>query len=246
MPKDVNIQPGEFRGWDIEKKGYQERNLETFLKTISNKEAQKSIESLAKIEKEDWVSMNGVIQEIKGFVGGTNVGVAGDLTESIKDTLKTELNNAIAPLKNELMNGINQLLAPFMPLIGAAVGEISTLIQRGIGAIQALIEGRFDEWFREEQIALQETGAPQGIQTWLTESQAEQTLSYYESMYHQGHPEMIPAWAVDILNQYGSFAAYEAAASAAGIYSGQFDVDPSVIEDILSNLNLPNFDEEED
>lgn len=235
-------------GWEEHHIMNLEKELALLLK---EKEVQKAISELTKIEKDEWVLMGSIMGDLKQIASSglgqlTNVGVAGDLTESIKDTLKTELNNAIAPLKNELMNVINQLLAPFMPLIGAAVGEISTLIQRGVGAIQALIEGRFDEWFRQEQIALQETGAPQGIQTWLTESQAEQTLSYYESMYHQGHPEMIPAWAVDILNQYGSFAAYEAAASAAGIYSGQFDVDPSVIEAILSNLNLPNFDEEED
>ena len=246
MPKDVNIQPGEFRGWDIEAKGYQERNLQTFLETISNKEAQKSIESLAKIEKDDWISMNGVIQKIKGFAAGTDLGILSGVGDTLRDTIRTELNNAIAPLKNELMNMINQLFAPFLPLIEDAVAAISTLIARGMGAIQSLIEGRFEEWFRQEQLTMQETGAPQAFQTWITETRAEQMLIYYESMYHQGHPEMIPAWAVDILNQYGSFAAYEAAASAGGVYSGQFDLDPSVIDDILSNLKLPTFDEEED
>lgn len=189
--------------------------------------------------------MNGVVQGIKGLVGGSDIGILGGVESSIKDTLRTEFANVTSEFTNMVNSVINTILAPFMPMIEAALNEVNTMISRGMGAIQALLEGRFDQWIRELQLSMQdEVHAAQVVQT---ETQAALEFQVWEGWYVMGQYDRIPAWALNILNQYGSFAAYEAAADAAGIYSGQFDIDPSVIEDMLSNLNLPDFsDEEED
>ena len=57
MPKDFEFEGSGFKGAAFEQKGMEERNLQTLLKSLSNKETQKSIEALSNIERDEWKTM---------------------------------------------------------------------------------------------------------------------------------------------------------------------------------------------
>lgn len=223
--------PGE-RGWEFEKKGYQERNLQNLLQTLSTREAQKTITELAKIDKEEWKLMGGVINEVQelattGIAGLSDVGVASDLLNSLKDTLRTEFNALLAPLKNELMNMINQLIAPLLPAIQASINEIMTFLQTSFNAWEAILTLDKNAW---EQLFLEFQKVPELMdikEKWHT------LLAEWATVYREFDLIMRTGYSYEDLNRMGT---------AGGLYSGQFDVSPEVWEDIINNMNLPNID----
>lgn len=239
---------------DFELKGYQERNIETLLKTLSSKEANKTITELAKIEKQEWAMMGLIMSNVKditenGLAGLTDIGVGEELLSSLKDTLKTELNSALAPLKNELMDAINTLLEPIMPYLEWGINTLATMISVGTSALRGLITGNFSDLNRTiEQLfpGANEWKANEFIPDYYNQY-AENQVVAWEYNWRTGHRDKNPEWVNRLLDEYGSFAAYDAAATAAGTYSGQFDIDTDVLENLLNNMNLDfNMDEEEE
>ena len=125
---------------------------------------------------------------------------------------------------------INTLLEPFMPLIQAGITTFNTLLTRGTNAIQAMIEGKFDQYLKNLKLEMQDE-----VDAWQKD--------FTEAI-----------WASDLgraiidsnLAQAGlpSSTELEASALAGGIYSGQFDLVPDTLADMLANMNIPTFDEE--
>lgn len=89
MSKEPIIGSG-FRGAAFEQKGMQERNLALLLKSLSNKETQKSIEALSKIERDEWKSMAITATMLNNFV---SLGGASALTNSIKETIQLQIDS---------------------------------------------------------------------------------------------------------------------------------------------------------
>lgn len=185
-----------FKGAEFEMKGYQERNLETLLKTLSNKEVQKTVTEMAKIEKEEWLAMGVIALSLKdiahlGISNVTDLAIFSGLKQGVQDTLKTELAAAFAPLKNELISIVNGLVSQILnlPIVKDAFTWITEMIQRGAGAITAILEGRFDEFLRDLQLQLQEEGV---IQEYRTE--ASERMAAWQEEYWEAYPEQAPQW----------------------------------------------------
>jgi hypothetical protein len=243
----VDFEGSGYKGFEFELKGYQERNVETLLKTLSTKEAQTTIKELAKIEKDSWKQMGLIMLSLKeisvnGLAGFTDIGVGEDLINSLKDTLTTQINSAIAPLKNELIAMINTLLSPIMPFLEQAINELSSLISRGTGAIQALIEGRFDEWLRQEQLRL-----TPDVENW----NVRWTETYYETLYVLARDNPNIQYYQDLFYQsfhmtVAEYEALQASGQAGGTMSGQFDIDLDALQNMIDNMNLDQFFDEEE
>ena len=141
MPKDYNFEGSGHRGAAFEQKGFQERNLQLLLKTLSNKTVQKSVEALSQIEKDEWRSMAETTLALNSFV---ELGGAGKLLSSIKDTIDLKMDEYLAPLQNEINQQITDLINPLIELITPVVNDLSTFIAdnavgSGVGGIAGSI-----------------------------------------------------------------------------------------------------------
>ena len=152
MPKDIEFEGSGRKGFDFEEKGYQERNLNNLLKSLSKKKTQEAIKDLSEIEPESWFSMVAITEKLtSGIGGGTDLSLLSDLKDDLTSIIKTELEYALAPLKNEFNDLINTALEPFMPFLtnifnwlGGILGDIGGAIRDGFGL--------FDPEYKEENL----------------------------------------------------------------------------------------------
>lgn len=114
MSKEPIVPTGS-KGFGFEQKGYQERNLESLLKILSNKEANKTLQGLAEIPEKEWSDMRSTASELRQFVEAGGVGqVFEDFKTSVRDAMTEPIEAALAPLVNELQTIINEAVAAFI------------------------------------------------------------------------------------------------------------------------------------
>lgn len=137
------------KGFGFEQKGFQEKNLQLLLETLSKKETQKSIEALSKIEKDEWKAMAAAATELNSFLslGGTSQ-VFTSMAESIKETIKLQIDALLAPITNEINSSILNLLNPFIEWLTPVINELSTFLSEnqvgvGVGGIAGYVLGSF-------------------------------------------------------------------------------------------------------
>ena len=189
--------------------------------------SEKALKKIAKIPEQKWTKMLASITSLEMIVdkGGFDASLISGWTDDIKDTFKTEVEAALAPLKNELMAMVNEALAPFLPLIKDALTSITTLTSRGVGFLEALFTGKLDEFMRDLKLEMQDE-----VDAW----QVQRTEAFWSS----------PAGKAWFKHRYGlDLDALSASGTAGGVYSGQFDATfaPEDIERILARLNLGGF-----
>lgn len=138
------------RGFGFEQKGFQERNLQLLLETLSKKETQKAIESLAKIEKDEWKAMAETASFLNTFISlGGKVALFNTMQESIKETIKLQIDSLLSPLTNEINQAITDQLAPFInDLLTPLINDLTTFLSEnrtgaGIGGIVGSIASLF-------------------------------------------------------------------------------------------------------
>ncbi len=144
MPRESIVGSGR-KGFGFEQKGFQERNLALLLETLSKKEVQKSIEALAKFEKDEWVEMANTATSLNNFVA---LGGVSTLTSSIKETIKLQIDSLLSPLKNELNQGIAELINPLLEILTPVINDLTTFLAdnavgAGVGGIAGLIASKF-------------------------------------------------------------------------------------------------------
>ena len=134
MPRESIVGSGR-RGFGFEQKGFQERNLALLLDTLSKKETQKSIEALSKIDKDEWNAIAITATTLNNFVtlGGVNT-----LTNSVKETIKLQIESILSPLTNEINQAMTEILTPFInDILTPVINELNTFLsenQTGAGA----------------------------------------------------------------------------------------------------------------
>ena len=123
------------------KEALSNRNLTLLLDTLSKKETQKSLESLSKINKDEWIAMAAVSTQLNSFVslGGTSELIT-TITSSVKEALTLKLEEVLSPLKNELNELINTLLGPLLPLLADIVNTLLPIIQWIADRVQDLLD----------------------------------------------------------------------------------------------------------
>ena len=121
------------------KEALSNRNLTLLLGTLSKKETQKSLESLSKIDKDEWRAIATTATTLNSFValGGTNELVT-TLTSSVKETIKLQVESLLSPLTNEINQAITDQLTPFInDILTPIINELNTFLsenQTGAGA----------------------------------------------------------------------------------------------------------------
>ena len=94
--------------------------------------------------------MASIASNLSRGVGGltTDLDLFSGIKDTIKDTIKAELEYALAPIENSLMTAINTALAPFMPFIMDASNWIASIIT-GVG--QWIANWLSVEWWQEQK-----------------------------------------------------------------------------------------------
>lgn len=149
MPREPIIGSG-FKGPGFEQKGLQERNLGILLETLSKKETQKALESLSKIDKDEWKAMASTAETLNSFVslGGTSE-LATILTGSIKKTVTLQIESILSPLTNQINQTITNLITPFInDLLAPLINDLNTFLSEnefgaGAGGIVGGVIGAF-------------------------------------------------------------------------------------------------------
>ena len=145
MPRE-DIIPSGFKGAAFEQKGLEERNLQTLLKSLSNKETQKSIEALSNIERDEWKAMAVTVTMLNNFV---SLGGADILTSSIKETIKLQIDSLLSPLMNEINQAITDIITPFVSdILTPMINDLNAFLSEnnvgaGIGGIAGSIVSLF-------------------------------------------------------------------------------------------------------
>lgn len=132
------------------KEALSNRNLTLLLKTFSKKETQKSLESLAKIDKDEWKSMAETAFMLNSFValGGTSE-LANILKGSIKETVELQIAAFLSPIKNTINQAITDIITPFLTdILQPMINDLNTFLSAnitgaGIGGIVGSIAGIF-------------------------------------------------------------------------------------------------------
>lgn len=145
-----DIIPSGFKGAAFEQKGMEERNLQVLLKSLSNKETQKAIENLSKIEKDEWKAMAATAVMLNSFVslGGTSE-LATILTTSIGDTITLQIESILTPITNEINQAITNALTPFITdILTPVINDLNAFLSEnkagaGIGGIIGGVAGLF-------------------------------------------------------------------------------------------------------
>jgi len=202
------------------------------------KEQKELLEAMEKIPVEkfrDMKDMLGKVESLFNVAGGSDLGILSGLTESIKDTITTEINAAIAPLKNELIAGINTALAPIMPYIEVAINALATAIGLGFSAWTALFTGKWADFEKRLEAIFP------GITEWREDFRVSQTNLFWGGGLGTAIIDANLAAA-----GLPSVAELNDAGIAGGVYSGTFDgLDYDAITAMLAALDLPTYDEEE-
>ncbi len=145
MPRESIVGSGR-KGFGFEQKGFQERNLALLLETLSKKEVQKSIEALAKFEKDEWVEMANTATSLNNFVA---LGGVSTLTSSIKETIKLQIDSLLSPLTNNINQAITDIIAPFIAdILQPMINDLNDFLAvnttgAGIGGIVGSIASIF-------------------------------------------------------------------------------------------------------
>ena len=132
------------------KEALSNRNLTLLLETFSKKETQKSLEALAKIDKDEWKSMAETAFMLNSFValGGASE-LANILKGSIQETIKLQIASALSPLKNTINQAITDQIAPFLAdILQPMINDLNTFLSAnisgaGIGGIVGSIASIF-------------------------------------------------------------------------------------------------------
>lgn len=132
------------------KEALSNRNLTLLLDTLSKKETQKSLEALAKIDKDEWKAMSEAATMLNSFVslGGTNALVT-TLTSSIEKTVKLQIESVLSPLTNEINQQITDLITPFInDILTPMINELNDFLSEnktgaGTGGIIGGVIGMF-------------------------------------------------------------------------------------------------------
>ena len=141
MSRDPIIGSGR-KGFGFEQKGFQERNLQLLLETLSKKETQKSIEALSKIDKDEWKIMSEAATSLNKFIelGGT-VALFSTVRESIKETITLQIDDLLSPLQNEINQAITDQLTPFLnDILTPVINSLNSFLSNnsagaGVGGI---------------------------------------------------------------------------------------------------------------
>ena len=132
------------------KEALSNRNLTLLLETLSKKETRKSIEALAKIDKDEWKAIATTAIQLKAFValGGTSE-LATTLTTSVGKTIKLQIESLLSPLTNEINQTITDILTPFISdLLTPLINDMTTFMSEnavgaGVGGIAGGVIGLF-------------------------------------------------------------------------------------------------------
>lgn len=132
------------------KEALSNRNLTLLLDTLSKKETQKSLEALAKIDKDEWKAIATTAQTLREFVslGGTSE-LTTILTSSVKETVKLQIESVLSPLTNEINQQITTLLTPFIKdILTPIINDLNTFLSEnktgaGAGGIIGGVIGSF-------------------------------------------------------------------------------------------------------
>ena len=148
MPREPIVGSGR-KGFGFEQKGFQEKNLQLFLETISKKETQKSIEALSKIDKDEWKAIATTATQLNSFISlGDTTGFLANMATSIKNTIKLQIDSLFSTLTNEINQGITNALQPLIDLLIPLINELSTFIANntlgaGLGGIAGMVIAYF-------------------------------------------------------------------------------------------------------
>lgn len=95
-------------------KGFQERNLENLLKVLENKEAQKTLQVLAEVPREQWADIKESTHNIKAIVEGGGIDtIIADFKGHIVTTIEENIDAQLAPIYNEIDAIINKVITQF-------------------------------------------------------------------------------------------------------------------------------------
>ena len=196
------------------------------------KAQQELVEKMNKMPLEKFFQLAYMLNTLERMFdkGGSDLGILTGITDSITDTITTELKGATSELMNSINTSINAILEPLMPMIQTALNGFNTLLSRGIGGIEALLTGKFDQYIANLKLELQDQ---------VTAWQVRTTELYYSSLLGRTQIE-----AQLLAAGLPTIAELEAQAIAGGVYSGQFDLDPDALARALADLQIPTFEEE--
>jgi len=230
MPKDFDFMGTGFKGAGFELKGQQERNLDSLLTILNTKPATDTLTAIAKVDKETWGNIKSTVSDLKGLASGSDLSILSGIGDSITETIKTELNAVTSELQNAINTSINDLLEPFMPAIEVGLNTITSIITTGFSAWTALFTGKWADFeARIEELFPGITQAREDFRVEWSEFLVEFGLQFDPELY--------------LLIQE-----MNAAGTAGGVYSGQFnDLNYETVTNAIANLNLnlPDYTEEE-
>ena len=145
-PRDFDFEGSGFKGAEFEQKGMEERNLQVLLKSLSNKTTLKSIESLSKIDRDDWTAMAATATMLNSFVA---LGGTGELLSSIKTTIDLKIAEFLSPLENNINQAISDIITPFITdILTPLMNDLSAFLSEnsfgaGVGGIAGNILASF-------------------------------------------------------------------------------------------------------
>ena len=128
----------------------EERNLDNLLKILSNKEAQKAIESLSKIDKDEWVSMAEVSTGIAAVVRSGGITPAfGSMFTRIETNIKLQIDSLFSELTNTVNSAITDIVVnPLMEFLNPVINDLDAFLianktGAGVGGIAGSIASLF-------------------------------------------------------------------------------------------------------
>ena len=102
IPKDLEFEGTGHRGAAFEQKGQSERNLQTMLEALSNKQAQKAVESLSKIKEDQWKGINENLTILGGFMDTSAGSVLNVFKDTLVQTISLKFAEVLANINKEL------------------------------------------------------------------------------------------------------------------------------------------------
>lgn len=151
MSKKEPIIPSGERGWQFEKKGFQEKNLKSLLSILGKKEALSALQALGENDATTWSSITQTVMDLRDIVdrGGSAI-MVHTFTESVKENIKVQLKGAVSDLQNSVDQIIADQLAPMYEEFAKWASGLSTFVneyQTGafIGALVGSIFGPLGE-----------------------------------------------------------------------------------------------------
>ena len=126
-----------------------QRNLQSLMKTLSNKTTQKSVEALAKIDKEEWSSIAETASNLRDIVQLGGFGAVFDsMINNITDIITLKIDELMSPITNEVTEAINDILNPFLLKLTPVINNLTNFFIEnptgtGVGGIAGGVIGAF-------------------------------------------------------------------------------------------------------